>query len=65
MDTDNQAGGQTAQILQFPVGGRRGRSPRGAAAETAELLTQRVSDAVSGAWHHEAAIREAEAPAKA
>jgi hypothetical protein len=65
MDTYEQSGGRTAQILQFPVGGRRSRAQHSAAAEAGELLAQRVSDALGGAWYHEAAIREAEAPVKA
>jgi hypothetical protein len=56
--------GQSAQILQFPVGGRRSLAGHRATADGAELLAQRVSDAVGGAWYHEAAIREAAAPAK-
>jgi hypothetical protein len=56
--------GQSARILQFPAGGRRGMAGHRAAADAAELLAQRVSDAVGGAWYHEAAIREDTTPAK-
>jgi len=56
---------QSATILQFPIGGRRGVIANRALAEAAEAMAQRVSDAVGGAWYHEAAIREAAAPAKA
>jgi len=55
---------QSATILQFPAGGRRGLAANRAQAEAAEAMAQRVSDAVSGAWYHEAAIREAAGPAK-
>ena len=55
---------QSATILQFPVGGRRGLSANRAQADAAEAMAQRVSDAVSSCWYHDAAIREAAAPAK-
>jgi hypothetical protein len=55
---------QSAAILQFPVGGRRGLIGNRAQAEAAEAMAQRVSDAIGGAWYHEAAIREAAGPAK-
>jgi len=55
---------QSATILHFPVGGRRGLTGNRAQSEAAEAMAQRVSDAVGGAWYHEAAIREAAVPAK-
>ena len=65
MDRNSQSDyGQPAQILQFPVGGRLGLAGHRANAAAAELLAQRVSDAVGSAWYHEAAIREAAAPVK-
>jgi len=64
MNTHQSGDGQSAQILQFPAGGRRGLAGHRVAADAAELLAQRVSDAVGGAWYHEAAIQEATAPTK-
>jgi hypothetical protein len=55
---------QSATILRFPVGGRRAVTGNRAQAAAAEAMAQRVSDAVGGAWYHEAAIREAAGPAK-
>ena len=65
MNTHSQTDyGQSAQILQFPIGARRGLAGHRAAMDAGELLAQHVSDAVSGAWYHEAAIRDSMAPAK-
>jgi hypothetical protein len=58
------AHGQSAKILQFPVGGRRAIAGHRASTDAAELMAQRVSDAVSACWYHDAAIAEATAPAK-
>lgn len=55
---------QSATILQFPAGGRRGLTANHAQTVAAEAMAQRVSDAVSGAWYHEAAIRETVGPVK-
>jgi len=46
------------------VGGRRGVAGHRPSADAAELMAQRVSDAVGAAWYHEAAIEESTAPAK-
>jgi len=62
--TGQSAHGQSAKILQFPVGGRRGVAGHRPSADAAELMAQRVSDAVGAAWYHEAAIEESTAPAK-
>jgi len=65
INTHSQAAhGQSAKILQFPVGGRRALAGHRPSTDAAELMAQRVSDAVGGAWYHEAAIEEAAAPTK-
>ncbi len=58
------AQGQSAKILQFPVGGRRALAARRENTDAAELMAQRVSDAVSACWYHDAAIKESTAPTK-
>ena len=52
--------GQSAQILQFPAGGRSALGGRRDAAKPAEpFVAPRVTKVVTGAWYHEEAIQEA------
>ena len=55
---------QSATILQFPAGGRRGLAANRAKADAAEAMAERVSNAIGSAWYHEEAIREAAGPTK-
>jgi hypothetical protein len=53
---------ESAQIFQFPAGGRAALSARRAAPQrSVDLMPARVANVASGAgWYHEDAIREAE-----
>lgn len=46
----------TAQIVQFPAGGRRGLAP--AKPATSDLEKQAAAVAVSDAWYHAEAISD-------
>jgi hypothetical protein len=60
---DQPTPGQSATIIPFPVGGRRGLPGNRDATNAADLMAQRISDAVSMCWYHDAAIRDSAAPA--
>jgi len=49
----------SAQILQFPAGGRAGFGGRRDEVKPAEPFAPRAAKVVSGAWYHEEAIEEA------
>jgi hypothetical protein len=51
--------GQSAQIVQFPAGGRAGFGGRRDDAKPAEPFAPRAAKVVSGAWYHEVAIEDA------
>jgi uncharacterized protein DUF2735 len=51
--------GQSAQILQFPAGGRAGFGGRRDDVKPAEPFAPRAAKVVSGAWYHEEAIEDA------
>ena len=52
--------GQSAQILQFPAGGRSALGGRRDDAKPAEpFVAPRVTKVVTGAWYHDEAIQEA------
>ena len=55
---ENQEG-QSAQILQFPAGGRAGLGGRRDDVKAAEPFAPRTAKVVSGAWYHEEAIEDA------
>jgi hypothetical protein len=57
----------TAQIFKFPPRGRfalGGNDPAGRNVITNLPLSHAVSAALSGAWYHDEAVREAEQPRK-
>jgi hypothetical protein len=60
---DRAATGQSATIIPFPVGGRRGVPGKRDVSGAADLMAQRISDAVSMCWYHDEAIRDSAAPA--
>ena len=51
--------GQSAQILQFPAGGRAGFGGRRDDVKPAEPFAPRAAKVVSDAWYHEEAIEDA------
>jgi hypothetical protein len=53
----------TAKIYQFPVRTRAAVSGHRGGAD-AELMAQRISDAVETCWYHDAAIKQSTGPAK-
>ena len=51
---------RTAQILQFPAGGRKARAERAnPVTPVADADLQAVAIALGDAWYHEAAIKDA------
>jgi Protein of unknown function (DUF2735) len=54
--------GRTAEIYQFPAGGKSGLGVRREPVKPiADLKPERFADAAAGSgWYHEAAIQEAE-----
>jgi hypothetical protein len=48
----------TAEIIQFPVGGRKRLTEAKTFAPAADLERQAAAIAVSDAWYHEAAIQD-------
>jgi hypothetical protein len=53
--------GGSAKIYQFPAGGRASMSgQRGRTAAAANFGSQFVSEATSGSWYHDEAIRESQ-----
>jgi hypothetical protein len=49
---------RTAQILQFPVGGRKALAERKPAAPVSDLEAQAAAISVGDAWYHQAAIED-------
>jgi hypothetical protein len=50
---------ESAQIFQFPVGGRAGLEGQRGVSKTPSLQPPAVADiAVGGSWYHEQAIRD-------
>ena len=49
---------QTAEIIQFPAGGRRRLTEAQTFAPATDLESQAAAIAVSDAWYHEAAIQD-------
>jgi hypothetical protein len=49
---------ESAKIYQFPTRARR-VADRLAGADAADLMSQRISDAIGACWYHEAAIKQA------
>jgi hypothetical protein len=54
--------GETATIYQFPVGGRAASTRKDG--KFASDMKEKVCDAASGSWYHQAAVVEAEKPRK-
>jgi len=55
----------SAQIIQFPAGGRAGRKALGDAARRAAAEAEAVTApkiAVGGSWYHDEAIEDAKKP---
>ena len=52
-------GRETAKIYQFPVRSRGAVADHRGNTDAAELMAQRISDAVGACWYHEAAIKQA------
>jgi hypothetical protein len=50
---------ETAKIYQFPVRPRGAVASQRGSTAAADLLAQRISDAVGACWYHDAAIRQA------
>ncbi|MFD0986035.1 DUF2735 domain-containing protein [Methyloligella solikamskensis] len=50
---------ESAEIIQFPAGGRAGFERRERRAAVEQGYTAHVEMASGGAWYHEEAIREA------
>ena len=48
----------TAKIYQFPVRSRTAVADHRGSTDAAELMAQRISDAVGACWYHEAAIKQ-------
>ena len=57
-------GRETAKIYQFPVRSRAAVANHRANTDAADLMAQRISDAVGACWYHEAAIKQAAVPKK-
>ena len=55
---------ETAKIYQFPVRPRMAVANQRSSTDAAELMTQRISDAVEACWYHDAAIKQAAVPKK-
>ena len=49
---------ETAKIYQFPVRPRMAVANQRASTDAAELMAQRISDAVEACWYHDAAIKQ-------
>ena len=49
---------QSAKIYQFPVRPRAAVSYHRGTTDTAEAMSQRISDAVGACWYHDAAIKQ-------
>ena len=47
---------RTAQILQFPAGGRKALAERNQAVPASDLEAQAATISVGDAWYHQAAI---------
>ena len=54
----------TAKIYQFPVRQRVAVADHRGSIDAAELMSQRVFDAVGACWYHEAAIKQSTASTK-
>jgi hypothetical protein len=52
-------GRETAKIYQFPVRSRGAVAGHRANTDAADLMAQRISDAVGACWYHDAAIKQA------
>lgn len=48
----------SAQIVQFPTGGRAGLASRAAALRQANEIPAHVANIAFGSWYHEEAVRE-------
>jgi hypothetical protein len=55
---------ETAKIYQFPVRPRVAVPNQRGSTDAADLMAQRISDAVGACWYHEAAIKQAAVPKK-
>lgn len=51
--------GETAKILQFPAGGRRGVGDRRATMQAIEDLEAQLPKVIVDGWYHDAAMQEA------
>ena len=49
---------ESAEIFQFPTGGRAGLSARTAAARQTAEMPANVANIAFGSWYHEEAVRE-------
>jgi len=49
---------ESAQIIPFPVGGRRAVAARRDDASAMQTAVRVSGDAIGGAWYHEAAIQD-------
>jgi Protein of unknown function (DUF2735) len=49
---------ETAKIYQFPVRPRMAVASQRGSTDAAELMAQRISDAVEACWYHDAAIKQ-------
>jgi hypothetical protein len=54
----------SAKIYQFPVRSRMAVADQRASTDAADLMAQRVSDAVGACWYHDAAIKQSTGPTK-
>lgn len=48
----------SAQIVQFPTGGRAGLATRAAGLRQASEIPAQVANIAFGSWYHEEAVRE-------
>jgi hypothetical protein len=62
MNTSTYQG--TAKIYQFPVRSRMAVAGQRGSTDAAELMAQRISDAVETCWYHDAAIKQSTGPTK-
>ncbi len=63
MNTNTYQG--TAVIYQFPTRSRNAVAEHRRNADAADLMTQRIADALSSCWYHEAAVKQSGGPTKA
>lgn len=49
---------ESAEIFQFPTGGRAGVAARSTAARQAAEIPAHVANIAFGSWYHEEAVRE-------